>query len=374
VLLVVRIAEKAAITTTLLMWGHAAEACLGVEYAEMDFLAVPTSRSRQAKPVRCSQGRGRSHPMSYLSANFVPSIKDRVQRMLLGEVVAVKDVRQSESDRQEGTVSLRVIRVIHGPGLNEGDVIDVPFDRMADPGVRVRNRFNMWNVLRLEPGELILIACRPGRVAGVWTGEAARQVTSENSRELMEVSRAYEIDEFTGPRDEKLRMLAEALVEGKDILRAFAVDYLGRRGGISRAEGTELLIQAISSQKLTPEARLDLAVHLIGAPFFDSAKGADATNQRIVDCLVSGLIGEGDAVRQRKWAQFLSTCVLVGFSDIPDENRRIRASLVGRVPRQTSERVMTVLSSLARTEGPEFGKIAQELLQVWTEAGMEMRH
>ncbi len=306
--------------------------------------------------------------MPMLSEDVVPFIPDSAVSMVVVKTSRRTPAARSEPMMEEGTVSYQVLDVLHSTRLKKGDAVEVPFTRDADESARDKRGFNHWNNLSLEPGEIVILACKPLEPPKLWEGLAAQVVGSEKSSEVAQVRRCYEIEAVKKPPEVHREKLQQALVEGEDIDRRYAVEALSERGALSRDEGVELLDRAIASGKTSGDDKLELARSLTDDRFFNERKGADAANQKVIATLSRGLAAETDADRQREWTDLLAASVLSDFSENEVKNQAVRASLIRGASPEVSRRVLGILTAQSQQGTAGEREVAIDLLAAWRAA------
>src|ERR1700721_2124802 len=91
-----------------------------------------------------------------LSPNLVPTFSDPSASMVVAKVLALEPSHSKRPNVESGLLALTVIQVIHSEILRQNETFSTPFERFSDRQVRLRNRFNAWNSLSLNPGDLLL--------------------------------------------------------------------------------------------------------------------------------------------------------------------------------------------------------------------------
>jgi hypothetical protein len=306
--------------------------------------------------------------MFLLAADLVPFIADADVSMVVVRTLLCAAGPQQVTNTEEGVVSYEIVKVLYSQDLKKGDVLDVPYTRETKPLARFKTRFNQWNNLTLESGEMLILAYKALDPPRLWEGLAAQPIGAEDSPEVEEVRRAYGIERPPSPEEKQAR-LAQALVAGGDLDRRFALDAICDRGAVPRDEGATMLATAIASDKTSPEVRLELAGKLIDPCFFKERKGVDEVNQKVVSTLAQGLAGESDPERQNEWTTLLASPLLSEFSEKPDKDKTVRAALIRGVGPDLSQRVSGILPHQARA-GSDIREIAEDLLTAWRAASV----
>ncbi len=309
-----------------------------------------------------------SRPMDLLGNDLVPSISDPTASVVLAVIVRVRMAAPPEPGWEQGTATLQVRRVFSSPTLQNGNSLDVPFARNVSPILRVRNRLNYWNVLPMEPGNQLLLTCRPVKSSGAWIGIAGRQVQSSSDPVLSEIAECYRLEHFSGPNEVRREMLTKALTVSGSLLGQYALDSIGRRRTVTREVGSAMIEKAIASDMTTQEDRLELARQLMNGYFFETAHGADPTNQSIVSALARGFVHSREATDKPSWIEVLGSAVLRRFSDLPEQDQEIRSALICGVPTSLRAEVSTALSPQPLGSAAEESEVAFRLQNAWRNA------
>ncbi len=306
-----------------------------------------------------------------LSGDLVPAVSQPDVNMVIVRLENSRWARKTEQglELEVGTVAFHTLEVLHGAKLHPGDAIDVPATRVASPTFRVRNRANYWNALRLNPSDILILACQPTSDPRVWNASAAKQIPSPDAPEVSAIRRGFEIEEFSGPAPQRLKMVAGALESDQDLLNRYALNYLERHADSQRDSAVELLRNAILLPKTSPGHRLNFALALSGQPYFLRDRKADPANQTIVGTLAAVFINEPNSSSRTTWARLLASCVLREFSTDAQEAATIRRSLVRSPQAPPAARVSSSLSELLTQSSGEDRDIVAKLLQAWQSAG-----
>lgn len=318
---------------------------------------VPQNRSKSMTPA--NQG-------EMLSGDLGPVISRPELSMVVGRIEKTRWTRTVEDsiERDIGPLEIRVLEVVHGAAPHKDDLISVPARRVADPLIRVKNRHDYWNALRLNPGDTLLLALRPAE-PNHWMAVAADQIESPAAPEVEAARRAYRIEEAPGDMRQKSQMLEYALTSNQDLLESYAVDSVTRHAGSDRDTGVDLLHKAILSPQTAPDRKLDLAFTLTEDPFLKREKKADAANQTVVATLATALVHERDPENAAAWARLLGSAVLMEYSADPDVNHKIMLELIGSPRNPPPQTVTNALSHVAAHGDAEDKEIANELLKAW---------
>lgn len=268
-------------------------------------------------------------------------------------------------ERDIGPLEIRVLEVVHGETPRKDETIEVPARRVKDPIIRVKNRYDYWNALPLEPGDILLMAGRFAEPPNRWKALAANQIESPTAPEVDAARRAYRIEEAPGDLREKSQMVEYALTSNQDLLQNYAVDYVTRHADSDRDTGVELLHKAIASPQTAADRKLDLGFALAGDPFLRRDKKADPANQTIVATLAAALIHERDPEDAATWSRMLGSAVLMDYSDDAKENHAVEMALVHSPRNPPAQNVTHALSGVASHGDPEDREIAMNLIKAW---------
>jgi hypothetical protein len=304
-----------------------------------------------------------------LSGDLVPFISQPGVSLLVVQLQATRWTHKLDRDEgvevEAGPVTFRTLEVLHGRIPHKGDIIEAPARRIADPLIRVRNRFDQWNALTLEPRDILILACQRGGAPLNWKVLGAIQIVSPNAPEVAAIRRCYEIEEFRGSPGQRSLMIEEALKSDQDLLRYYGLDYLARHAETNRESAVEMIRTAIASASTAPAHRLELGRQLTNLAFFNPSRKADHANQAVVASLAMGLVSESDPERRLTWARLLASSVLIEFSPEPEKDKQVRSALIRFVQAPSAARVIEVLSEVAaRATGGE-KEIVNRLLKAW---------
>ena len=302
-----------------------------------------------------------------LSADLVPFFGEPTTNMLLVKVVDVKLGSQMEDglEVEIGPATLEVMEVLHSNTLIKGSHIEVLVKRFTDTAIRDRNSFNHWNNLDLAKGELLLLSGRIITKPNVLMGQAAMHVESANSQEVIAARQCYVIENLKDEVDKKRTLLGDALTGHQDLLRFYALDVLGRRSLLGRAEGATLISKAIDSENLAPENKIELGYFLTRKYFFDSTLKDDTANVNVAATLAKGMVNETNNERRMEWMNYLSSCVLGEFSARKATDNAMRYGLIRAISTPTSAQVTNTLSKLATLAHADDRERIMGLLQAW---------
>jgi len=329
--------------------------------------------SCDAKPVtsRLTEGSKQMSPSikaetGQLSANLVPYFSDLAASLIVARITGVQLNPTNNADLETGVLNLTVARVIHSQVLSEGNSIETLLERIADPEIRLRNQFNLWNALPLDQGDLLLVFVKPDRPPRMYMALAAARLSSLADPELIAAQQCYEIELLRDNPPLKQHLLASALGGPSDLLRFYALDVVIRRHALNRQASASILESAVSSEKVPANAKRDVGFHLASADFFDETLGADSVNVGIVSVLAKQMVSSQDRQSREQWLSFLSSCVSREFSDDAKRDREMRLALVSAIRVPDSQEVISVLTRAVReASGPDEAKPAKRLLEAW---------
>ena len=314
-----------------------------------------------------------THPVEPLSPDLVPSISNTHASLVLARIANSLLALEKDHDPQieTGIIRCEIIEVFRSSTLKPGAVIEVPASRIADPLIRVRNRFDQWNNLPLKPGQLLVMACEILAVPSTWKAIAAEPVKSPVAPEIKAVRQCLVIEEFSADPARKHEMLFDALESPERLLRYYALDAIGRRAVVDRKTGVRLIAKAITSPSVTADNKLELGVVLTSNAFFHKDRHAEASNGMAVATLAEGMVREPDPAHRLEWAKYLASCVLIEFSPVSHADREIRTSLVKSIQNPPHEEVESKLSSLSHIGATDEQAVVRSLLEAWRNAFAE---
>jgi hypothetical protein len=290
-----------------------------------------------------------------LLADLVPFISDPNTVLALAKVVSAKWSQAAVRENQQGVIALEIVEVFRGPSLK---AIEIHGERLADEQARFKSSFNQWNVLRFEPGDLLLMALRQG--SGSWQALAAQQVSSLQDPAIPALRRAVEIERMeAGARRPALE---QALRSHEDLLRDYAVDAIDRRRVTPRDTGAAMLAGAAAAPDTPVESKVAFVKALAARNYFQYELGSDPVNLLIVRT-IAGLLAQADAKRGLLWTQFLGSTVAIQFSKDAAKDAEIRRSLIRGVTDPPPERVIAALAQ--QVSGGSKDPRAAKLLQHW---------
>jgi hypothetical protein len=296
-----------------------------------------------------------------LRSDLVPFISDPQAVLALARVVAATWTPLPSEARQAGAIRLDLVDVICGPGLSSGAAIEISGKRLANEQSRERERTDRWNSLAFEPGDLLLMALRAG---DRFSALAADPVDSPTSPSVAALRRATEIERIE-PLEARRTAVGQALAAHEDLLRDYALDWLGRRGLASRTEGAGMIARALFVTDLPASSRGSLVTELTSRHFYRYELGADPVNVEVVRSLAR-LVTSGDSVRRPLWMQYLAASLTIEFSKDPHKDAGMRAGLIRAVTDPPPERVIDALQQQvsAGTQDPR----VQKLMEAWRAA------
>ncbi len=298
--------------------------------------------------------------MERMRSDLVPFISDPNAALALAKVLSATWTPLPAEAREGGVVRLQLIDVIRGPGLSAGASIEISGKRLASEASRDRERRDRWNSLAFAPGDLLLMALRPGTHL---TALAADPVESPASPVIAALHRTVEIERIE-PVEARRAALWKALTGPQELVREYAIDALGRRALVSRAEGAGMLARALTAGELPASARSPLVSELVSLHFFRNELGADAVNVQVIGSLAA--LVAGDAAQRPLWAQYLGACLTIEFSKDPAKDAETRRALIRGVTETAPRLVIEALEQQvsAGNQDPRVPK----LLEAWRAA------
>jgi hypothetical protein len=305
-----------------------------------------------------------------LSPNLVPTFSDSSASMVVAKVMALEPSHSNRPNMETGLVALTVIQVIHSEILRQKESFSTPFERFSDPQVRLRNRFNAWNSLSLDPGDLLLLAVKAERPAKIYASLAAAPVSSPNDPQVAAALECYQMERALREKPPALQqMLGRALENGPDLARSYVLDLLTRRKAFSRESSASILESAVNSANAPPNSRQDLGFQLVSGNLFDENLGADTVNVNIVSALARQMVNSTDRKSRGQWLGYLSSCVSREYATDVKRDREVRFALVKAVRDPGPQQVISALNSAVReASDPDEAKPAKRLLETWQAA------
>ncbi len=295
-----------------------------------------------------------------LSSDLVPYISDPPASVILASVVTARWVPAlAEPGWEDGTIELRVVEQFCGPGPKSGSMITIAGHRYGDPLKRQEMGFDAWNVLPFETGHSFVLAIRKATNSG-WTALAAELLTPGDNTLVPGVRRAVEIERVEDPAARR-RMLEEALKSRQDLLFRYALDAVSRRARLPRNQAAEMIVQALTTNGLPSNAKLQLVQQATKRPLYDDEFGSDAVNRLVIGGVARVLATETDPQWLVIWTQFLSASLLPAFSPDPTRDQEIRQALIRSVPEPARHQVSGALdrASQASPQDPRIPKLAE---------------
>jgi hypothetical protein len=305
-----------------------------------------------------------------LSPNLVPTFSDPSASMVVAKVVAREPSHSNRPNVETGLLALTVIQVIHSEILRQNESFSTTFERISDPQVRLRNRFNAWNSLSLDPGDLLLLAVKAERPSKIYASLAAAPISSLNDPDIAAAVECYRIERALQETSPAIQQkVAQALQSGPDLARSYVLDLLTRRKAFSRETSASLLESAVNSGKVPPNFRQDLGFQLVSGNLFDENLGADTVNANIVSALARQMVNSTDRKSRDQWLGYLSSCVSREYATDVKRDREVRFALVKAVRDPTPGQVISALNSAVReASDPDEAKPAKRLLETWQAA------
>jgi hypothetical protein len=305
-----------------------------------------------------------------LSPDLVPTFSDSSASMVVAKVVALEPSHANRPGVEAGLVALTVIQVIHSEILRQNDSFSTPFERFSDPQVRLRNRFNAWNSLSLDPGDLLLLAVKAERPSKIYASLAAARVSSPDDPHVAAAVECYRMERALEEKPPAIQqMLPRALESGPDLARSYVLDLLTRRKAFSREYSASILESAVNSGTVPPNFRQDLGFQLVSGNLFDESLGADTVNVNIVSVIAKQMVNSSDRKSRDQWIGYLSSCVSREYASDVQRDREMRFALVKAVRDPGPQQVISALNSAVReASDPDEAKPAKRLLETWQAA------
>ncbi len=306
----------------------------------------------------------------HLSPNLVATFSDPSASMVVAKVVALQPSHSKSPNVETGLLALTVIQVIHSEILRANESFSTAFERISDPQVRLRNRFNAWNSLSLDPGDLLLLAVKTERPSKIYASLAAAPISSPNDPDVAAAGECYRIERALREKSPAVQeMLTRALESGPDLARSYVLDLLTRRKAFSRQTSASVLESAVNSGNIPPNFRRDLGFQLVSGNLFDENLGADTVNVNIVSALARQMVNSTDRKSRDQWLGYLSSCVSREYATDVKRDREVRFALVKAVRDPAPGQVISALNSAVReASDPDEAKPAKRLLETWQAA------
>ena len=325
------------------------------------FALIPVAVLAAANPGLGAPQERRT-PVERLSPDLVPFIPDPNAVLAVVKVISCAVTPLAREQKEQLTVQLEPVDVIHGEKLKPGGMVEISGKRLADEEARFRSHFDKWNVLPFQPGDLLAVALAPTQNSAVWIALAAQQVVSVKDSVVGALRRAASIERM--PPESQVTALEEALSSPSDLLQRYAIEALGRRGLVARLTGAEMIARALFSARILPAGRPPLAMELASRDFYHYEDGAGPANVIVIQTL-SRLLVEGGASQQALWTQLLGASLTIEFSKDPQTDAGMRSALIRAV--QDPGRVMAALEQQA-AQGSKDPRVPK-LISAWKEAG-----
>ena len=305
-----------------------------------------------------------------LSPNLVPAFSDSSASMVVAKVIALEPSHSNRPKIETGLLALTVIQVIHSELLRQNESFSTPFERISDPQIRLRNRFNAWNTLSLDPGDLLLLAVKTERPSKTYVSLAAAPLSSPNDPHVAAAVECYRMERALGEKPPAIQqMLARALETGPDLARSYVLDLLTRRKAFSRESSASILESAVNSGNVSPNSRQDLGFQLVSGNLFDENLGADTVNVNIVSVLAKQMVNSTDRKSRDQWLGYLSSCVSREYATDVKRDRELRFALVKAVRDPGPQQVIAALNSAIHgAVDADEAKPAKRLLETWQAA------
>jgi len=305
-----------------------------------------------------------------LSPNLVLAFSNSSASMVVAKVIALQPSHSNRPNVETGLLALTVVQVIHSELLRPNESFSTPFERISDPQIRLRNRFNAWNTLSLDHGELLLLAVKTERPSKIYASLAAASISSLNDPYVAAALECYQMERALREKPPAIQqMLARALETGPDLTRSYVLDLLTRRKAFSRESSASILESAVNSGNVPPNSSQDLGFQLVSGNLFDENLGADTVNVNIVSALAKQMVNSTDRKSRDQWLGYLSSCVSREYATDVKRDRELRFALVKAVRDPGPQQVIAALNSAVReASDADEAKPAKRLLETWQAA------
>ena len=307
--------------------------------------------------------------MSVLSADLIPMFSDPSTSVILGSIEKV--LKSGNEQFDTGELYINVIESFNSQAPVNAEQLRVPYQRMAQIQDRVRNAQNHWNVLRLQPGDLLILACRPGESAGIWTCLAARQPTSASDSAIQAVRAIYQVEHLP-QGDQKTSLLRKGLDSSSDLIFFYSIDAITRRQVVARPVAAQMLYKILSRDAIDGEIEEQLVEALVSEYIFDEDLGAEATNTLVLEVLANKFVGASDSEVRSLWLDELAATLFSEYDDDETVDSAIRKQLIQSI---STPDIATVIEALAAYKAeatdPEDIELVQDVLDLWKAALQE---
>jgi hypothetical protein len=264
-----------------------------------------------------------------LSADLGSAIRKPGLDVLLVQIRAV-----------EAAMLLVHVSAVARGAIASGSQLRIPFVREADPLAAAHQGFNHWNRLDLSPGAWLALAGTT--VGGAFVPEAGRQAgPPAQSEARLRRAVGYASDPATLAF---AKALTQALVEGDDIGQSVLLGMAAADRRLPRkpaVEGlAEVLLALPPGHPMTPS----IARILISVRLYDTDRGADALNLRIIATLAARALS-GDAAQGAAILPYLRSALVREMDDDTVKDAAIRLALIAGIADRA--RLVTRLSAIA---------------------------
>ncbi len=302
-----------------------------------------------------------------LRSDLVPWFSQQEARMVLAAVQEAQPVADTTNgaEMESGLLRLEVLEVFHGADIRTGSTVQVPYRRFSSPQIRVRNTFDQWNALSIDPGRSMILVLQPAIEPPLWTALAASPVTGPDAPEVDACRKCYAIEGFQGPKVDREGLLRTGLVDGPELLRTYSLDYVGPRRGTRRETAIALIGQALDTPSVPVGSQINLGAGLLNPNLLRTDLGCERMNAAILSTIARRLTAAGSAEVQKSWVRILASVVFSEYSPRTSEDGQIRRALIREVVSPPPDQVVaTVTSLLGEAEASE-REVLNELLEVW---------
>lgn len=331
------------------------------------------ANTRKATPSTPSGKVKHMLPTPSLSADLIPQIADPTVSMLF-----VRLTEPGQGTLLQGGLSIHigpvlavVEEVIHGKAFVKGQALEVPVRQIMDLQARDKNGQDQWNNLSLERGSTLVLACAPPSQDGLCVARAGIDAGGKPLETLAELRQCYAIEAAVAGREPERThvltpLLTSALQGPRPTLFQFALDFSGRRAMLGRDGSAALLAKVMASPTTLPQARLDIATHVVSqSTLFDPRHHVDHANVSVISALAAGLVAEGNPRLKINWLRLLASRLLSELAPRQVDAAALRIALIHSVKSPSADQVKAALDELKAGASEGDRATAAELLALW---------
>jgi len=261
-------------------------------------------------------------------------------------------------------LELTVLEVFQGDKLKPSDKIEIHHQRR---GFNKNFGSDGWDSLPLKEGGFLILNAKPAKTPTLWVAIAGKPVNSQNSLEVEELKKCYEIENLKGEQKKKEQLLERGLMEGKSILRSYALNALSYRKLIPRTIAVDIIGRVISKIK-DSDVKDTFARPLYSLGLFMQGNDVpDSVDTKILTILAREFIKESEGKNWFNWVQNL-TVTLQEFNEDEKKDNAIRKKFILSLDRSLLKNVQTTLRKLSKKGTDDEKETTLELVKVWTEA------